>query len=449
MSPRDHLNLLEENEGIKCRILLESWSSMSAEEQSDLVRSLERHFLEDLFLNLNTDEKAHLLSYVKPYQLWSLIHLMAPDDLADLIQSVPEERQGEIMAALEESSRAEIRALLAYKEDQAGGRMNPRYARMRPEMTVEEAIRYLRTLTRFQAELIYQAYVVAPDNELVGVVSLRQLFANPPTAKLTDIMVKGEELVKIPEHMDQEDVVKLFKKKSFSALPVVNDKNQIVGIVTVDDFVTVVQEEATEDIQKLGGMEALDAPYFATPFFHLVRKRAGWLLALFVGEMFTATAMGYFEHEIEKAVVLALFIPLIISSGGNSGSQASTLVIRAMALGEVRLVDWWRVFYREAAAGVFLGAILGSVGLCRIILWPARHSLYGEHFVMIGLTVAVSLVGIVMWGALAGSMLPFVLRWLKFDPATACAPFVATLVDVTGLIIYFSVASVLLSGILL
>ncbi|MGZ3721501.1 MAG: magnesium transporter, partial [Bdellovibrionales bacterium] len=350
---------------------------------------------------------------------------------------------------LEEFSRAEVKALLAYKEDQAGGRMNPRYARLRPEMTVEEAIRYLRTLTRFQAELIYQAYVVAPDGELLGVVSLRQLFANPPAAKLEDIMVKGDQLVKVPEHMDQEEVGRLFKKKSFTVLPVVDAENRIVGIVTVDDIVKVVQEEATEDMQKLGGMEALDAPYFSTAFLQLVKKRAGWLLALFIGEMFTATAMGYFEHQIEKAVVLALFIPLIISSGGNSGSQATTLIIRAMALGEVRIKDWWRVFFREAAAGIFLGLILGTVGLFRIILWPARHSLYGEHFLLVGLTVSISLVGIVLWGALAGSMLPFVLRRLRFDPATASAPFVATLVDVTGLIIYFSVASVVLSGTLL
>jgi magnesium transporter len=211
----------------------------------------------------------------------------------------------------------------------------------------------------------------------------------------------------------------------------------------------VVQEEATEDFQKLGGMEALDAPYFSTSFPRLVRKRAGWLLALFIGEMFTATAMGYFEHEIEKAVVLALFIPLIISSGGNSGSQASTLIIRAMALGEVRLKDWLKVFLREAAAGLALGVVLGLVGLCRILLWPARHTLYGEHFVLVGATVALSLVGIVLWGALTGSMLPFLLRRLNFDPATACAPFVATLVDVTGLVIYFSVASIVLHGTML
>lgn len=221
------------------------------------------------------------------------------------------------------------------------------------------------------------------------------------------------------------------------------------GIVTVDDIVDVVQEEATEDIQKIGGMEALDGPYLQIGFAHMVRKRGGWLSALFLGEMLTATAMGYYENEIERAVVLALFIPLIISSGGNSGSQASTLVVRAMALGEVRLRDWWRVIRRELAAGLVLGAILGTIGLMRILLWPARAQVYGEHYVLVGLTVACSLIGVVLFGTIAGSMLPFILRSLGFDPASASAPFVATVVDVTGLIIYFTVASLILSGVLL
>jgi magnesium transporter len=219
--------------------------------------------------------------------------------------------------------------------------------------------------------------------------------------------------------------------------------------VTVDDIVDVVQEEATEDIQKIGGMEALDAPYLQIGFAHMVKKRAGWLSALFLGEMLTATAMGYYEQAIERAVVLALFIPLIISSGGNSGSQASTLVIRAMALGEVRLRDWWRVVRREVAAGLALGTILGMIGLTRILLWPTRVQVYGEHYMLVGLTVATSLVGVVLFGTIAGSMLPFLLRRLGFDPASASAPFVATLVDVTGLIIYFTVASLILQRVLL
>lgn len=449
MATKNHLDLLEESQAIKCRGLLEAWPSLSSSERAEEVKSLDPHILEDLFLHLRSAYKAELLGFVKPYQRWSLVHFLAPDDLVDLLQSVESDMHQEILNALDESHRAEVKALLVYKEDQAGGRMNSRYARLRPEMTVEEAIRYLRALTRDQAESIYQAYIVGTDNELLGAVSLRQLFLYSPQTRLETIMTSGEKLVRVPEHMDQEEIARLFKRKSFSVLPVVDSQNRIVGVVTMDDLVKVVQEEATEDIQKIGGMEALDAPYFATSFKDMIRKRAGWLLILFVGEMFTATAMSYFQMEIEKAVVLALFIPLIISSGGNSGSQASTLIIRAMALGEVRLRDWFRIFIREAASGLVLGAILGIVGLCRIVIWPARETLYGEHYLLVGMTVGLSLVGIVLWGTLSGSMLPLLLRKLKFDPATASAPFVATLVDVTGLIIYFSVASMMLSGVLL
>lgn len=442
-------SLLEESEASKSRALVEAWPSMGSGERMEIVQDLPRHLLEDLFFQIGTEYRAEIMADLKPYQRWSLAHLMAPDDLVDLLQTVSETLHEEIMGALETSTRAEVNALLAYKEDEAGGRMNPKYARLRPDMTVDEAIRYLRALTRSQAENIYQAYVVGPRNELLGAVSLRQLFTQPPNTLLKDMMISGEKLVKVPESMHQEEVGRLFKKKAFSALPVVDGENHILGIVTVDDVLSVVQEEATEDFQKVGGMEALDMPYFQTTFFYMVRKRAGWLLILFIGEMFTATAMGYFEKEIEKAVVLALFLPLIISSGGNSGSQASTLIIRAMALGEVRLRDWWKVFFREFAVGMCLGGILGAVGLFRIIFWPTRLVLYGEHYAIIGATICLSLIGIVTWGTLAGSCLPFVLRKCGFDPATASAPFVATLVDVTGLIIYFSVASITLRGILL
>ncbi len=449
MDGQFHLNMLDENQAIRCRSLLEAWPSMTIREREEEILQAERHILEDVFLNLSTDYKVEILENVKPYQRWSLLHLLPPDDLVDVIQMVNDDMKEEIMSGLSKVLRSEVKALMAYKEDQAGGRMNSRYAHLRINMTAHEAISYLRALTNDQAESIYQAYIVDQNQVLKGVVSLRQLFKAAPTTTLDEIMVKGENLITVPQHMDQEEISKLFKKKSFSALPVVDEEGRILGIVTVDDFVKVVQEEATEDIQKLGGMEALDAPYFSTPFLQLVKKRAGWLLALFIGEMFTATAMGYFEGEIQKAVVLALFIPLIISSGGNSGSQASTLIIRAMALGEIRLQDWWRVFFRELASGFCLGLILGGVGLFRIIMWPTRESLYGEHYILIGLTVSCSLIGIVLWGALSGAMLPFLLRKLKFDPATASAPFVATLVDVTGLIIYFTVASVVLKGILL
>jgi magnesium transporter len=256
------------------------------------------------------------------------------------------------------------------------------------------------------------------------------------------------DMIVVNESMDQEAVSHLFAQHDLLAVPVLDDAGRMKGIVTVDDIVDVVEEEATEDIQKLGAVEALDEPYLQITLPKMTRKRGGWLMALFLSEMLTATAMGFFQKEIEQAVVLALFIPLVMSSGGNSGSQASTLVIRAMALGEVRLRDWFRVMRRELIIGVSLGALLGAIGFCRIVLWPNHRTLYTEKYLLVALAVALSLVGIIMWGTLSGSMLPFMLRRLGFDPASASAPFVATLVDVTGLIIYFSVAKIILSSML-
>jgi magnesium transporter len=314
-------------------------------------------------------------------------------------------------------------------------------------MTVAEAIEYLRKQARERLETIYYAYVVDPEQRLLGAVSLRELFLAPDLQPVREIM--QSDVITVGEETDQEAVAKLIAQHDLVAVPVLDAGGRIKGIVTVDDIVDVVQEEATEDIQKLAGMEALEAPYLRTGFFTLLRKRAGWLAVLFVGEMLTASAMGYFEDEIASAVILALFVPLIISSGGNSGSQASTLVIRAMALGEVRLHDWWRVVKRELLSGLALGGILASLGLVRVLLWEALFHAYGDHAGLLALTVGVSLVGVVCWGTLTGALLPFALRALKFDPASASAPFVATVVDVAGLVIYFSVAGLLLHGTLL
>lgn len=336
---------------------------------------------------------------------------------------------------------------MAYAEDQAGGLMSPRFARLRPEMTADHAVTYLRRQPLQGYETIYILYVLDPQQRLLGLLSLRDLLSARPESKVSEIM--QQQPVTAAPGLDQEKLSRLFADHDLSSIPVVDEAGVMRGIVTIDDIVDVVQEEATEDFQKVGGMEALEAPYLRIGFFEMLRKRAGWLTALFLGEMLTATAMGHFEDEIARAVVLALFVPLIISSGGNSGSQATTLVIRAMALGEVRLSDWWRVARRELAAGLCLGMILGLVGLLRIVLWQSVFATYGAHFLAIGLTVALSLVGVVMFGTLAGSMLPFVLRRAGFDPASASAPFVATLVDVTGLVIYFSVAHLILKGVLL
>jgi magnesium transporter len=337
-----------------------------------------------------------------------------------------------------------VQGLLAYAEDLAGGLMNTRFARLRPEMTVDEAMAYLRKQGRQQVETIYYSYVLDSDQRLLGVVSFRELFDAHAAQHVRDIMRTA--VVTVTDHTSQEDVARLFERAGLLALPVVDADGRMRGIITADDAVYAATEQATKEIQRIGGSEALGVPYLEIGFASMVKKRAGWLSALFLGEMLTATAMGFFEHEIARAVVLALFVPLIISSGGNSGSQASTLVIRAMALGEVRMRDIWRIVRRELAAGASLGTILAVIGLVRILAWQGLFGMYGEHYFLIAVTVSLSLVGCVTFGTMAGSMLPLLFHRLGFDPASASAPFVATLVDVSGLIIFFTVASVLLHG---
>jgi magnesium transporter len=338
------------------------------------------------------------------------------------------------------------RASSPYPEDEAGAIMHAGYVRISPDIAVEEAIAQIRQQAG-NVEMIYYAYALDDSEHLLGIVSFRELISAERSKRVRDLM--HSDYVFVVEDTDQESVAHLLAKRRLLAVPVLDPEGHMLGIVTSADVAGIVQQEAGEDIVKIGGMEALDGPYLDVTFGQMVRKRAGWLAILFVGEMLTATAMGFFSAEIERAVVLALFIPLIISSGGNSGSQATTLVIRAMALGEIRLRDWWRVIRRELAAGLALGAILGVIGISRIFLWHTLRGTYGPHYMVVALTIGCSLVGVVLFGTTAGSMLPFILRRCGLDPASASAPFVATLVDVTGLIIYFSVASVILRGILL
>jgi magnesium transporter len=354
-----------------------------------------------------------------------------------------------MMEGLDDAAFREISALMAYEEDNAGGLMSPRFVRLRHDMNVREAIHYLQKQAQAQQrfETIYYAYVLDERQHLEGVVSFRQLFAAAPEKPISEVMTSKP--ISVSDTLDQEAVAAVMSKHDLPAIPVVDAEGRMKGIVTLDDIVDVVQREATEDIQKLGGMESLDTPYLQTGLFAMVRKRGGWLSALFLGELLTASAMSTFEDEIAKAVVLALFVPLIISSGGNSGSQATTLIIRAMALGEVRIQDWWRIMRREFAAGFLLGLLLATLGMTRILVWQRIFHSYGEHSFVVALTVAVSLIGVVTWGTLAGSMLPFVIRRLGFDPASASAPFVATLVDVSGLVIYFEVAQFILRGTIL
>lgn len=424
--------------------VVEAWSAAESDERLRMFRELPRAEAEEHYFALSAADQAEVILGLPAGERRSWVRLLPPDDVADVIQAVPAEQQESLMALLDDMTRKEVTALLAYAEDDAGGLMNPRYARVRPDMSVDEAIAYLRRHAREKLETIYYVYVLDPQQKLLGVVTFRELFLAQGTQQVKDVM--HTEVVAATEDLDQEGLSHLFQQHKFMSIPVVDPEGRIKGIVTMDDIVHVVQEEATEDIQKMGGTQALEAPYLHIDFLQMVRKRAGWLATLFIGEMLTATAMARFQDEIAKVVVLALFIPLIISSGGNSGSQASTLVIRAMALGEVNLGQWWRVARRELGVGVALGAILGILGMARVFVvhtWGGGYDFGGQ----LAWVVAFSLVGVVTFGTLAGSMLPFVLRRVGLDPASASAPFVATLVDVTGLVIYFSVAHAVLSGV--
>ncbi len=427
--------------------LREGWLLFTPEDRRYGFAQLPRAEADDFFLSLSAREQAELLLLMPREERRSWMRLVPPDDAADLVQAAPPAEREGLVALLDDSTQKEVLGLLAYAEDEAGGLMNPRFSRLRPDMTVGEALAYLRVQARGRAETIYYTYVLDDAQRLLGVISFRDLFAASPEKRVRDVM--QVDVVTVSEDMDQEAVSRIFADHDLSVIPVVDREGRMKGIVTVDDIVDVVEEEATEDIHKFGGVEALDAPYLEIGFARMIRKRGVWLAALFVGEMLTATAMAFFEDEIARAVVLAVFLPLIISSGGNSGSQASTLVIRAMALGEVRLRDWWRVAGREILTGVALGFLLGAIGFVRIVVWQRIGHVYGAHYLLVASTVATSLVGVVTFGTLAGSLLPFVLRRLGLDPASASAPFVATLVDVTGLVIYFAVASVVLSGTLL
>lgn len=400
-----------------------------------------------LFHQLSPAEQLPVFLELPQSERLAWMRMLPLDDAADLVQAAPVAQREALLELLDAAARREVTALLAYAEDVAGGLMNPRFVRLRPEFTVDEAISYLRIQGRDVAQPIHYGYVLDTDQRLLGVVSPLDLLSSASERTVEEVMTKGP--ITLPEQTDQELVSRIFREHDLLAVPVVDDLGRMKGVVTVDDVVDVLAEEATEDVQKIGGAGALDAPYLRAQFSSMVRARGGWLTLLFLGEMLTATAMGWFEEQLSRAIVLVLFLPLIISSGGNAGSQATTLVIRAMALGEVKPQDWWRVVRREFTVGLALGVLLATIGAVRILLWQELFGSYGEHYLFVALTVSLSLVGVVLWGALAGAILPFILRVCGLDPASASAPFVATLVDVTGLIIYFSIAGVVLRGTLL
>ena len=373
---------------------------------------------------------------------------MSADMAADIVLQLPEHVRDELMQGLDTASRAAIEGLLAYPENTAGAMMTTEFVSVPATWTVERTLQHIRQVERTR-ETVYAIYVLdAFTRRLVGAVSLRRLIAGEPDANIMTLAVSAP--ITTTALTDREDVARLISKHDLLAVPVIDKAGHVLGIVTVDDIIDTIIEENTEDVQKFGGMQATDDPYLQVGLPGMIRKRGGWLCVLFLGELLTASAMQYFEGELEKALVLTLFIPLIMSSGGNSGSQATSLLIRALALREVKLGDWWRVAIRELPTGLILGSMLGVIGLGRVILWQKLGIYdYGEHWVLVGFTVAAALIGVVTFGSVVGSMLPFILQRVGFDPASASAPFVATLVDVTGLMIYFSVALLILRGTLL
>ncbi|OGU77615.1 MAG: magnesium transporter [Ignavibacteria bacterium RBG_16_34_14] len=421
-------------------------SDLPEYEQAVIFRLLPRDLAADVFEYIDFDMQISLLKGLGKEEAASILNEMSPDDRTALLEDLPGSAARQMITLLSPEERKIAVTLLGYPEDSVGRLMTPDYIALKPEWTMSEVLNHIRQYGK-DSETLNIIYVVDDKGKLIDDLKIRDIILASPDKKVIDIM--DENFVALHVTDDQESAVQTFKKYDRVALPVIDARDLLIGIVTVDDVFDVAEEEATEDIHKLAAVEALEEPYSTMPFFSMIKKRVVWLTVLFVGEMLTASAMGFFEDEIAKAVVLALFVPLIISSGGNSGSQAATLVIRAIALGEITLKDWWHIMRREILSGLMLGLILGTIGFLRISLWGSFSNIYGEHWVLIGLTVGFSLIGVVLWGTLSGSMLPFILKKLGLDPATSSAPFVATLVDVTGLVIYFTFAILFLSGTLL
>jgi len=399
------------------------------------------------FKILDFPVQKEIMQELPPLKAAELLNALPADDRTAFMEELPVEVLRELIRLLEPEERRITLALLGYPEDSVGRLMTPDYLAVGQDWTIREVMEHIRQYGK-NSETIDVIYVVNEQGRLIDDVRIREFIFASPDTRVSEL-VDGR-YIALHMNDDQEKANQVFKMNNRVALPVVNDDNILLGIVTIDDILWVANEEFSEDMQKIGGTEALDEPYLEVPIFKLFKKRIVWLIVLFIGEMLTATAMGYYENEITRAVVLALFIPLIISSGGNSGSQASTLIIQSMAVGEVTLKDWWRVMRREIVSGLLLGSVLGVIGFFRVVLWGRFFpSTYGDHYVLIGITVGISLIGVVLFGTLTGSMLPIVLKKLGADPAVSSAPFVATLVDVTGLIIYFSCAFLLLRGVIL
>lgn len=420
--------------------------TIEEEEQILVFRLLPKELAADVFEYLDFDTQTNLIHSLSKENFAEILNEMSPDDRTALFEEMPPNVVKQLLTYLSPSERKIAQQLLGYPENSIGRVMTPDYIAVEEGWTVKQTLDYIRENGR-EKETLNVVYVIDKSGKFLDDIKIREFLLAPLDTLVTDLMDFNFVTLSVTD--DQEHAVELLKKYDRTALPVIDAAGILVGIVTFDDVMDIAEEETTEDIHKIAGMETLDEPYPSTSILGMIKKRAGWLSILFVGEMFTATAMGFFEHEISRAVVLALFIPLIISSGGNSGSQASTLIIRSLALGELNLKNWLFVFRRELFTGFVLGSILASIGFLRIFIWQESAHLYGEHWLLVAFTVSTSLVGVVMWGCLMGSMLPFILKKLGFDPATSSAPFVATLVDVTGIVIYFTVAMFFLKGTLL
>jgi magnesium transporter len=445
----DAEDLLAACENLRPADVAEALNQLPVEAAARVVAALPFNLAVQLLDEPELDRRGEIFERLDEQTAVPLIEAISSDQQVELFRTLKETDRARLFHLLDAPTRDALKLLLAYPPSSAGGIMSTEFVGVPATWTVDQVKRHISEVGEAK-ETVYAIYVLNPkDQRLEAVVSLREVMLANPAYRVIAV-ADSRRPVTVGPLTDREDVARLISKYNLLAIPVVDDANHVLGIVTVDDVIDALISEQTEDVQKFGGMAATDEPYMQISLGAMIRKRAGWLCALFLGEMLTAGAMGHFQTEISRAVVLALFIPLIISSGGNSGSQATSLIIRAMALREVQLRDWWRVAARELPAGLALGSILGIIGLLRILLWQTLGWYdYGPHHVLIAQTVAMALVGVVLFGSLAGSMLPFVLRRIGFDPASASAPFVATLVDVTGLVIYFTVALLVLRGTLL
>ena len=447
IAQKDTVKLTALLESMKFDEILNILEKLAVDKKAIVFECLDEYIAIKCFKVLPEKTRQTLIKTMHHERAAKLLNSLPDDDLTALIEGLPSRVVNELLKLLSDDNRHTLLSLLGYPENSVGRLMTPHYIAIKQNWLVSDVFEYIRHHGQ-NSETVNVIYVLDDNGVLIDDVRMREFLFVEPDTKVSDVM--DHRFLALSVSDDEGEAIKLFRKNNRFALPVIDANGIMLGIVTIDDMLRLAEVEDTKDMQKIGGSEALDEPYNTISFFSLIKKRAGWLIILFLGEMLTATAMGFFEGEISKAVVLALFIPLIISSGGNSGSQASSIIIRAMALGEVGFGDWWRVMRREILSGFVLGTILGAVGFLRIFLWQQTHLYnYGVHWLLVSLTIFFSLLGVVMWGTLSGSMLPIIIKKAGADPAAASAPFVATLVDVTGLVIYFSVAYVILKGTLL